>query len=126
MLGLRFYVEEVVTEAVHRAIKLETRGAPQLQVIDHCRMGFDVVSHPSGSHVRVCIDYNRPATLAGRLLSLLFASKYARRCVRHVANDAVRFFGAAARGSSKWTLRFEKEWDSRSVRFAQASVRLVH
>lgn len=98
MLGLHFFVEEVVTERDPPAHKAwETRGMPQLLVIDHYRMGFDITPHPSGSQVRVFIDYNRPTKLVGQLLSFLFAGLYARWCVRRVADDAARFFG---RGSS--------------------------
>ena len=96
MLGLSFFVEEVVTEREpprHKA--WETRGEPRLLVIDHYRMGFDITPHAAGSQVRVFIHYSRPTNLAGRLLSSLFARTYARWCVRRVADDAVRGFAAA-------------------------------
>ena len=96
MLGLGFFVEEVVTEREaprHKA--WETRGDPRLLVIDHYRMGFDIAPHATGSQMRVFIDYNRPTNLVGRFLSLFFARTYARWCVRRVADDAVRVFAVA-------------------------------
>lgn len=96
MLGLSFFVEEVVIERDpprHKA--WETRGATQLLVIDHYRMGFDIAPHATGSQVRVFIDYNTPTTRRGRLLSSLFARSCARWCVRRVAEDAVRSFATS-------------------------------
>ncbi|KQW72760.1 SRPBCC family protein [Ensifer sp. Root127] len=93
ILGLTLSVEEVVVE--HRAPMRkvwETRGRPDLLVIGAYRMGFEISGSDDGSRLRVFIDYDYPATSAGKLLGPLFGPVYARWCVRRMARDARKWF----------------------------------
>lgn len=58
-------------------------------------MGFEVAPAAAGCALRVFIDYNRPASLLGRLLGLLLGRVYARWCVLRMLGDAQRHFAAA-------------------------------
>jgi hypothetical protein len=55
------------------------------------RMGFDVTPDPAGSRLRVFIDY---ATREGWIARGL-GTWYARWCVEHMVQDAVRHFAPA-------------------------------
>lgn len=95
-MGLALDVEEVVTERAPPGRKAwETRGHPRMIVIEAYRMGFEIA--PSGgdrSRLRVFIEYDRPQSLAGRLLGPLFAPVYARWCVKRMVSDAAAHFGS--------------------------------
>jgi hypothetical protein len=95
-LGLKLDVEEVVTERVPPTHKAwETRGHPRMIVIQDYRMGFQITPLAEGrSRLRVFIEYNRAASLAGSMLARLFAPMYARWCLQRMAGDAVAHFGA--------------------------------
>ena len=88
-LGLRLFVEEVVTERDPPRRKVwETRGRPRILIIGAYRMGFEIT--PSGRHskLRVFIEYDHPASAMGRILGRAFAPLYARWCVKRMADDA--------------------------------------
>jgi hypothetical protein len=55
-------------------------------------MGFEIEPLPSGSRLRVWIDYGLPGSFPGRLLGALFAGFYARWCVDRMVGDAARTF----------------------------------
>lgn len=95
MLGLKLYVEEVVTAREPPRLKTwETRGRQRMIVMDAYRMGFEVAPAPSsGSRLRMFIDYNLPRGLWGWLVSGVAAS-YARWCIERMAKDAARAFAA--------------------------------
>jgi hypothetical protein len=93
-LGIPLSVEEVVVvrEPPHRKV-WETRGQPRILIIGSYRMGFEITPSGSGAtHLRVCIDYDLPASVFGRVAGRLFAPMYARWCVKRMATDAARHF----------------------------------
>ncbi|WP_246299851.1 hypothetical protein [Sinorhizobium psoraleae] len=55
---------------------LETRGQPKLLVIGAYRMGFEIRPSGEASRLRVFIDFDYPATFAGKLLGPLFGTIY--------------------------------------------------
>ncbi len=95
IFGLRLSVEEVVTERnfPHRKV-WETTGAPNLLVIGHYRMGFEVGSRDNGSLLRIYIDYSLPRGVLARRLGYLLGPVYARWCTQQMVNDAVRHFAS--------------------------------
>lgn len=83
VLGLRLFLEEVVTERSPPFSKTwETRGDIRLLVIGHYRMGFTVTPQENGSLVGIHIDYDLPGSLFGRLLGTMFAESYAHWCLK--------------------------------------------
>jgi hypothetical protein len=93
MMGVTISLEEVVTERdppSHEA--WETIGDPRLLVIDHYRLGFDIIPSGAFCKLRVFIDYNLPTAPPLRWLGLLFGGIHARWCVQQMANGAVAFF----------------------------------
>ena len=95
--GLSLRVDEVVVEhePPHRK-RWRTVGAQQLLIIGGYEMGFEIEPLPSGSRLRVWIDYALPGSFPGRLLGTLFAGFYARWCVDRMVGDAARTFDLAA------------------------------
>lgn len=92
-LGLNLSVEEIVTEHKPPRRKVwETQGQTHILIMGHYRMGFELTPASGGSHLRVFIDYNHLTTFFGGILSLCFASTYARWCVRQMASDARKAF----------------------------------
>ena len=93
ILGFKLFVEEVVTEHQPPTRKVwETRGQPRILIMGAYRMGFEITPSGERSNLRVYIRYDRPLSLAGRLLSPIFAPIYARWCVTRMATDAARHF----------------------------------
>jgi hypothetical protein len=93
--GLTLSVEEVVTARNPPHLKTwETKGTPNLLVIGAYRMGF--VISPAGDGARLCviIEYSHPTST--KFLGRLFGRMYARWCVKRMAMDAARVFGASA------------------------------
>ncbi|MET4686236.1 SRPBCC family protein [Sinorhizobium fredii] len=96
ILGLVLSVEEVVIERrPPRRKAWETRGDPNLLVIGAYRMGFEISASGETSRLRVFINYDYPATFAGKFLGSLCAPMYARWCVNRMAKDAADAFEAA-------------------------------
>jgi hypothetical protein len=88
-LGIRLFIEEVVTERDPPRRKVwETRGQPHILIIGAYRMGFEIT--PSGHHsnLRVFIEYDHAPSPIGRILGSAFAPLYARWCVKRMADDA--------------------------------------
>src|SRR5262245_52776085 len=93
IFGLRFSLEEVVTEYdfPHRKV-WETTGTPNLLVIGHYRMGFKIGSRDIDSLLRVYIDYSLPHGALTRWLGYLLGPVYARWCTQQMAKDTVKHF----------------------------------
>ena len=93
MMGIPLSLEEVITECqVPRRKVWETIGTPNLLVIAHYRMGFELTPTGDSSMVRVFIDYSLPTTAPGSWLGRLLGGFYARWCTKQMANDAARQF----------------------------------
>ncbi len=91
VLGIDLGVEEIVTQREPPRRKVwETTGSPRLLVIGHYRMGFEIAPHPTGSMLRVFIDYALPDHAPARWLGFLFGRYYAQWCTRRMVTDAVR------------------------------------
>jgi MFS family permease len=93
MMGIPLSLEEVITEreVPHRKA-WETIGTPNLKVIAHYRMGFELKPCGDASLVRVFIDYSLPAEAPGSWLGDLLGGVYARWCAKQVAEDAAAHF----------------------------------
>ena len=93
MMGIPLSLEEVITErqAPHRKV-WETIGTPNLLVMAHYRMGFEVTSSGDSSRVRVFIDYSLPTSPPGSWLGRLLGGAYARWCTKQMAGGAARHF----------------------------------
>lgn len=93
MLGMALSLEEAITERqVPYKKTWQTIGTPQLKVIAHYRMGFEVTPKGESSQVRVYIDYSLPATAPIAWLGRLLGSVYARWCTMRMADDAANHF----------------------------------
>ena len=93
IFGFKLFVEEVVTEHHRPARKVwETLGQPRLLIMGAYRMGFEITPSGERSRLRVFIQYDRPPSPTGRLLSPIFAPIYARWCVTRMATDAEHHF----------------------------------
>ena len=93
IFGLRLSLEEVVTEYnfPHRKV-WEATGTPNLLVIGHYRMGFEIGSRDIGSLLRVYIAYSLPQGVLTRWLGYLLGSVYARWCTQQMVKDTVKHF----------------------------------
>lgn len=95
LLGITVALEEVIIERHEPYKKLwETIGTPQLLVIAHYRMGFELTPKGDLSMLRVFIDYNLPSTAPGSWLGRLLGGTYARWCTKQMASDAAKHFGS--------------------------------
>ncbi len=93
MMGIPLSLEEVITERQVPIKKVwETIGTPNLQVMAHYRMGFELTPKGGSSEVRVFIDYSLPAKAPGSWLGRLLGGFYARWCTEQMAGDAARHF----------------------------------
>ena len=95
MMGIPLSLEEVVTERqVPRRKVWQTIGMPNLLIMAHYRMGFELMPSGDSSMVRVFIDYSLPTSLPGSWLGRLLGGVYARWCTKQMADGAVRHFGS--------------------------------
>ena len=79
VFGVELSVDEIVTEHSPPYRKVwETTGAPNLLVIGHYRMGFELLPQRNGSMLRVFIEYALPERVPARWLGRLFGLYYAR------------------------------------------------
>ncbi len=93
MMGIPLSLEEVITERQVPSRKVwETIGTPNLLVIAHYRMGFELTPTGDSSMVRVFIDYSLPTAAPGSWLGRWFGGFYARWCTKQMANDAAKQF----------------------------------
>ena len=89
ILGVRLFVEEVVTERDPPRRKVwETRGQPRILIIGAYRMGFEITPAVGHCELRVFIEYDVVPSPIGRALGGLIAPLYARWCVKRMAEDA--------------------------------------
>lgn len=104
VLGVRLYLEEVVTERdPPRRKRWRTIGEPRLLVVGAYTMGFDVFATDAGARVTVLIDYELPAHGFSRLLGRLFGRWYARWCTRQMVQDVERAFARIRSGQGSTT-----------------------
>ena len=95
MMGIPVSLEEVITERQAPYKKLwETTGTPQLLVMAHYRMGFELTAKGDLSLVRVFIDYSLPPKVPGSWLGRLLGGVYARWCTKRMTDDAARYFNS--------------------------------
>src|SRR5215510_2028843 len=101
IFGLRLLLEEVVTERnpPHRKV-WETTSTPNLLVIGHYRMGFEIGSRDIDSLLRVYIDYSLPHGVLTRWLGCLLGPVYARWCTRQMVKDTVKHFALSEQSVS--------------------------
>jgi len=93
MMGIRLALEEIVTDRQVPRMKVwETVGTPQLIVIAHYRMGFEVTPDGVASLVRVFIDYSLPSHFPGSWLGYFLGGIYARWCTQQMSTDVARHF----------------------------------
>lgn len=91
ILGIRLYLEEVVTARLPPLRKTwETRGPVRLLVIGPYRMGFRIEPAAVGCKVEVMIEYDLPSGPIGAPLGRLLGGLYANWCVRKMADEARR------------------------------------
>ena len=104
VLGMRLYLDEVVTERNPPFQKTwETVAEPRLLVIGRYRMGFAVTPANNGSELRVFIDYAWPPGGLPRWLGRMFGGWYARWCTRSMVGDAVRYYASRGREGASTT-----------------------
>ena len=93
MMGIPLLLEEVITERrVPNRNVWETIGTPNLLIIAHYRMGFELTPTGDSSMVRVFIDYSLPTAAPGSWLGRLLGGVYARWCTKQMADGAARQF----------------------------------
>ena len=93
MMGIRLSLEEVVTKRQVPAVKVwETIGTPELLVISHYRMGFELTRNGASSLLRVFIDYSLPIKPPGSWFGYWLGAVYARWCTRQMVMGATRHF----------------------------------
>ena len=93
VLGVPLSVDEVVTIHTPPILKTwETTGTPNLFVIGHYRMGFEITPRGESATLRVFIDYALPKAPATRWLGQIFGAAYARWCTTRMTDDVARHF----------------------------------
>jgi hypothetical protein len=98
VFGIPLGVNEIVTERNPLRRKVwETTDSPELLVIGHYRMGFEITPSEPGSTLRVFIDYALPDKPPARWLGYLFARRYAAWCTIQMVEDALNHFALVNR-----------------------------
>ena len=93
LMGIPLSLEEVITERQVPSRKVwETIGTPNLLVMAHYRMGFELTPSGDASMARVFIGYSLPVTAPGSWLGRLLGGVYARWCTKQMADDAANHF----------------------------------
>jgi hypothetical protein len=96
-LGLPISLEEVVIERRAPFTKVwETIGTPQLLIMAHYRMGFELTPKGDSSLIRIFIDYSLPTTAPSSYFGYFFGGLYARWCIRKMTEEAIMHFNLAA------------------------------
>jgi hypothetical protein len=93
VMGISLSLEEVVVQREPPLRKSWETIDAHLLVIDEYRLGFELEPRGEACHLRVCIDYNWPRRVLGRLGAALLAKSYARWCTRHMVDEAAKHFG---------------------------------
>ena len=98
VMGIALSLEEVITERQVPYTKVwQTIGTPNLLVLAHYRMGFDLTPKGDASLVRVFIDYSLPARAPASWLGRLLGGAYARWCTKQMTDGATRHFDSTKR-----------------------------
>ena len=93
MMGIPLSLEKVITERQVPARKIwQTIETPNLVVMAHYCMGFELMPRGDASMVRVFIGYSLPTTAPGSWPDRLLGGDYARWCTKQMAADDVRHF----------------------------------
>jgi len=93
LFGVEVFLDEIITVRTPPSRKQwETIGTPQLLIVGHYRMGFEITPAASGSWLRVFIDYELPEGAITRWLGRWLGGYYARWCTHQMLNDAVAHF----------------------------------
>jgi polyketide cyclase/dehydrase/lipid transport protein len=96
VFGIPLFVDEVVTKRNPPQNKVwETTDSPELLVIEHYRMGFEITPSEAASTLRVFIDYALPDKPPARWLGYLFARRSAAWCTNQMVKDALAHFAGA-------------------------------
>ena len=97
VMGFAVSLDEVITERQAPYKKLwETIGTPQLLVIAHYRMGFELTPRNDSTLVHVFIDYGLPTDAPASWLGHLLGGVYARWCTKQMTDDAARHFDSTS------------------------------
>ncbi|MEK7558912.1 MAG: SRPBCC family protein [Patescibacteria group bacterium] len=93
VFGIKLFLDEVVTrhESPFRK-EWQTVGNISLIVIDHYKLGFEIVPDKNNSRFTVFIDYEFPKSLGTRWIGYLFGEFYAKWCVKQMINGASNEF----------------------------------
>ena len=100
MMGISLSLEEAITErqVPHKKV-WETIGTPDLKVMAHYRMGFELTPKGDSSLVRVFVDYSLPTKAPASWLGRLLGGVYARWCTKQMADDTARQFDSNSNSS---------------------------
>lgn len=93
VLGVKLFLDEAVTlhEPPHRK-EWQTVGEVNLLVIDHYKLGFEIISSDGQTNLRVYIDYDLPQSTKTRWLGVLFGRMYAKWCVSQMISGVQKHF----------------------------------
>lgn len=95
VLGLKLWVDEIVTERIPPMRKVwETTVPPRLLIIGSYQMGYSIERQGPHSRLVVFIDYALPEGFFCHWLGLMFGRFYAQWCTSRMANDAAAHFAA--------------------------------
>ena len=95
MMGISLSLDEVIIEREVPSRKVwETIGTPNLLVMAHYRMGFELTRKGDMSMARVFIDYSLPTNAPASWLGRLLGGVYARWCTKQMADGAGRHFNS--------------------------------
>lgn len=93
ILGIKLFLDEVVTQHEPPFRKeWQTIGKINLIVIDHYKLGFEIVPDKNNSRLTVFIDYKLPKSAKTYMLGILFGEFYAKRCVGQMITEVSRHF----------------------------------
>lgn len=93
VFGIKLFLDEVVMQHKPPFRKeWQTVGDISLIVIDHYKLGFEIVSDKNNSRLTVFIDYELPKSAKTYLLGTLFGELYAKWCVNQMISGTKEHF----------------------------------
>lgn len=93
VLGMSLYLDEVISEREPPLKKTwNTIGDIRLIVIDHYRLGFEIIPHGDMCDFKVFIDYNLPQSFVGTVIGNIFGGIYARWCLKQMTSEVAKRF----------------------------------
>lgn len=93
VFGIHLFLEEVIIQREPPFRKAwETVGNINLIVIDHYKLGYEIMPMGSVSNLRIYIEYNLPKSWKTSWLGFIFGGIYARWCVRQMINGVQDHF----------------------------------